>query len=235
MNTLNDIIEKLRELKNTGYIQTHRTGPTGIGKTLEDLLGITENNIAIANTTFAEIKSARKGAQSMLTLFTKAPSPPKANVSLLVRYGYTTPQSGGVKILHTTTWATEYNNLRGRIGFKVQVFRGKLSLVSATGEELGYWDEATLKHSFERKLHHVLYVLADWRSRGNMEEFWFNEASLLSGFNFESFTSAVNDGIICIDTRIGQYPDGSTHDHGTGFRILPDKLNLCFKHREQML
>jgi len=29
-----------------GFIKTHRTGYTGIGKTLEDLLGIIENNIS---------------------------------------------------------------------------------------------------------------------------------------------------------------------------------------------
>jgi len=49
--------------------------------------------------TFAEIKSARKGAQSMLTLFTKSPNPDEANSKLLDRYGYVTPQSAGRKIL----------------------------------------------------------------------------------------------------------------------------------------
>lgn len=235
MITLEDILQKLIDLKAIGYITTHRAGPTGIGKTLEDLLEIQENNIAISNTTFAEIKSARKGVQSMLTLFTKAPNPAEANSKLLDRYGYVTPQSAGRKILHTTTWATRYNSLRGHTGFKVQVAPNKLSLISASGEELGYWDEPTLRHSFEKKLHHVLYVLADCRGRGNGEEFWFNEASLLTGFDFDSFTTAVNNGVICIDTRIGQYPDGSTHDHGTGFRVFPDKLSLCFSERQQLL
>ena len=79
METLDDIIKKLREIKKRGYIKTHRAGQTGIGKTLEDLLGIEENNIPIANTTFAELKSARKGSGSMITLFTKSPLPSKAN------------------------------------------------------------------------------------------------------------------------------------------------------------
>jgi len=34
-----------------------------------------------------------------------------------------------------------------------------------------------------------------------------------------------------VDIRIGQYPDGRPHDHGTGFRVLPDKLDLCFSNR----
>lgn len=61
MITLEDILQKLIDLKAIGYITTHRAGPTGIGKTLEDLLEIQENNIDISNTTFAELKSARKG------------------------------------------------------------------------------------------------------------------------------------------------------------------------------
>jgi hypothetical protein len=235
MRTLEETVKRLAELKAKGYIKTHRAGPTGIGKTLEDLLGIEENNISIANTTFAEIKSARKGAKSMLTLFTKAPLPRKANAILLAKYGYVTPLTGGKRILHTTTWATGYNTLRERPGFKVTVSPGKVSLVSAKGEELGYWDESTLRDSFEKKLHHLLYILADCRGTGKEEEFWFNEAWLLSGFDFRGFTKALNEGVICVDTRIGQYPDGSTHDHGTGFRVFPDNLGQCFSNRKRLI
>jgi hypothetical protein len=235
MKTLNETLQRLRELKSKGYIRTHRRDQTGIGKTLEDLLEIEENNISISNTTFAEFKSARKGSQSMLTLFTKSPLPPKANTKLLDRFGYVTPLSKGRKILHTTVKATEYNMLKGEVGFKIDVKKDRLSLVSTSGEELGYWDESTLKKSFENKLRHVLYVLADSRGEGKDEEFWFNEVWLLSGFDFEGFMNAVRGGVICVDTRIGQYPDGTTHDHGTGFRVFPDKLNLCFSQRQKML
>ncbi|HOV22324.1 MAG TPA: hypothetical protein PLW95_06570 [bacterium] len=38
-----------------------------------------------------------------------------------------------------------------------------------------------------------------------------------------------------VDIRIGQYSNGKKHDHGTGFRVLPSKLDLCFKHREKVL
>ena len=38
-----------------------------------------------------------------------------------------------------------------------------------------------------------------------------------------------------VDIRIGQYPDGRPHDHGTGFRVFPDKLELCFSHRKRIL
>jgi len=71
-----------------GYIKTHRIGDTGIGKTLEDLLGISENNIAGPDFDIYELKSARKLTSSMLTLFTKVPQPKGANKTLLELFGY---------------------------------------------------------------------------------------------------------------------------------------------------
>jgi len=70
---------KIAQIKGMGYVQSHRKGPTGIGKTLEDLLGITENNIAGPDFAIYELKTGRKDSVSMVTLFTKAPMPANAN------------------------------------------------------------------------------------------------------------------------------------------------------------
>ena len=45
MITYPKLVKKLKAIKKIGYIKTHRVGNTGIGKTIEDLLGITENNV----------------------------------------------------------------------------------------------------------------------------------------------------------------------------------------------
>jgi hypothetical protein len=42
-----EFIQKLIQIKGMGFVESSRRGDTGIGKTLEDLLGITENNIAV--------------------------------------------------------------------------------------------------------------------------------------------------------------------------------------------
>ena len=77
--------------------------------------------------------------------------------------------------------------------------------------------------------------LLEIKDMGSNEKFWYNEAWLLSGFNFKNFVKLLRQGIIVVDIRIGQYPDGRVHDHGTAFRILPDKLDLCFKHRKRIM
>ena len=47
-----------------------RTGPTGIGYTLESELGISENNVSLPDFGSIELKSMRQGAKRLITLFT---------------------------------------------------------------------------------------------------------------------------------------------------------------------
>ena len=83
-----ELVDNLDQIKSDGWIKTHRSGNTGIGKTLEDLLGIRENNVPGPDTCGdIELKSASKTANSMLTLFTKSPDPSKANSNILSSYG----------------------------------------------------------------------------------------------------------------------------------------------------
>jgi len=246
MKGYQEIIEKLKIIKKASYVKTHRAGNTGVGKTLEDLLGIKENNIPGPNASVIELKSARKNASSMLTLFTKSPLPKKANSVLLKKYGYPSDKpphqfigSGGKgnerKELHTTINAKEFNKLKGIAGFKIAIKNKRLNLITPKNEVLGHWDKETLKKSFEIKLPKLLYVKAETKGKGSDEKFWFNEAWLLSGFNFDNFLKLLKQGVIFVDIRIGQYPDGRTHDHGTAFRVFPDKLDLCFKQRKRIM
>ena len=229
-----ELCRLLKEIESNGWVKTHRAGPTGIGKTLEDLLGIQENNVHGPDGEDWELKSARKNASSMLTLFTKSPLPPAANSILVERFGYSaTPTSR--KELHTTLNATTFNSLKGNVGLKVQIKNKRIEIVSEKLEVLGYWDEKTLKRSFERKLPKLVYVKADSRGKGEDEEFLFDEAWVLSKFSFGKFLKLLEEGVILIDIRIGQYPDGRPHDHGTGFRIQPSKLDLCFSNRTKII
>ena len=80
--TLDEFIARFKQIKNMGWVKTHRNGQTGIGKTLEDLLEIEENNIQGPDFGEYELKSARKNSNSMLTLITKSPDTKSANTKL---------------------------------------------------------------------------------------------------------------------------------------------------------
>jgi len=68
---LKEVISKLEEIKNKGFVPTLRHGSTGVGYTFETLFGVKENNIPIPDIGGrVEIKTIRKDSQSLITLFT---------------------------------------------------------------------------------------------------------------------------------------------------------------------
>ena len=233
MKTFDQLVEEIKKLKKIGFIKTHRSGNTGIGKTLEDELGIEENNFPGPDGITTELKSARKNSKSMLTLFTKSPDPHGINSELLKSFGY--PRTNGKLHLHTTVNAVEFNTLKGKTGFKIEIKDDKVNLVSKNKSLVPYWKKETLQKSFEKKYTELLYVKAESRLSGSNEEFHFNEAWLMKGFDFDNFIKLLKNGEIKVDIRIGQYSDGSPHDHGTGFRVFPDKLDLCFSKRKKII
>ena len=67
---LEDVRVKLSDIKKKGYVKTLRQGPTGIGKTLETLLGIEENNISAPDLGRIQLKAHRENHTGLITLFT---------------------------------------------------------------------------------------------------------------------------------------------------------------------
>jgi hypothetical protein len=245
-----DFLERINQIVKLQYVKSHRVGDTGIGKTLEDLLGITENNIAGPDFSIYELKSARKDSPSMLTLFTKAPLPDSANMNLLAAFGYAQRKKvenfkqltlGGIKMdeskillgdkeLHVTVDANQQNS----VGLKLKIGDYKVLIDNEKGI-VAYWDNKTLQNSFEKKYHKLIYVLADHKKENGMEYFWFNEAYLLEGFSFARFSELIKEGKLKVDIRIGHHADGRLHDHGTGFRILPKYLPQCFQKIDRIM
>src|SRR3990167_8604371 len=92
------LIEKLKEISAMGWIPNARHGNQGvIGNTLEDLLGIKENNLPIPNATEWELKTQRLGSSSLTTLFHIEPSPRAIRfipAVLLPKYGWAHKQAG---------------------------------------------------------------------------------------------------------------------------------------------
>lgn len=74
--TKESLINALIEIRNRGWIPNARPGNDGgIGNTLEDLLGIQENNLPIPNASEWELKCQKAETSSLTTLFHMEPSP----------------------------------------------------------------------------------------------------------------------------------------------------------------
>ena len=232
--TLDNLKKKLEIAKKSGFIPTHRTGDTGIGKTLEDMLLIKENNIPLCDIgEVAELKAYRRDASSMLTLFTLEPRPTGGDRDrfLLDNFGYSKRNNKRSKELHSTVTCDRYNNQ----GLKSLVEKDKISVLG-NGKNLNiYWDIEILEKKFKQKLPALVYVLADRKILKGKEHFHYNEAYFLSGFDFEHFKEMITKNFIVVDFRMYYRPNGSVRNHGTGFRVKIDKLYDCFSNKVRLI
>ena len=226
-----DIILELKKIKQKGYIKTKRRGPTGVGMTLESLVGIQENNISGPNGHQTELKSTRKTSMTPLTIFSKSPLPKGINQELCKKFGKST---NGKKQIYTTINAVTQNRVYGEPGLRLVVHKSKIIIEHHTDDKMSnpYWDKKTLQETFERKYaKYLLYVHAERRGHGMKEEFHYTKAWLIHGFSFSRFVKLLKEGHIKVDIRIGIDSDGKPHDHGTAFRIPESKFDRFFATR----
>lgn len=232
--TLAQIKKALKEISEKGWIRSRRLHDTGIGKTLEDYLGITENNIALPDFGVMELKSQRANAPSMITLFTKSPNG-ITNAEIRRRFGYPNPEFPNIKILHQTINIGRKNAM----GFhcKVNEKQGKL-FVLKNNKALGYYSLEFLRQKAVEKIGNgLILVFADCKKDRKHEYFHFKEAWILKDIEPKRFFAPSK-----YDIRLGVYHSGNKagqpHDHGSAFRLtrLTEKtFPFLFKTRKRIL
>ena len=216
--TVKRLKKQLEEIKGKGFIKTHRFHDNGIGKTLEDMLGIKENNFRLPDVGNVELKAKRIESDSMLTIATKSPEPRKVNKVLFNKYKYRDKEG------HFNLHSTVYGSRKNPQSFQVIFEKDKLVLKNKYKIE-AYWPVSIFDEVLKAKSDNILLVFAETKGKGKSpnEKFHYTEAYLLSNLNIKKFKSAVEGNKLKIDIRIGMYRTGKNkgkyHDHGTGFRI----------------
>ena len=227
--TIKTLEDSLKEIEKLKFVPTHRRGDTGIGKTLEDLLGIKENNIPLADLgSNIELKAFRKGSTSLLTLFTCEPKPEGGGRDklLLEKFGYKKRDNTRQKELYCTINSNTFNPQ----SLKLEVENGRIKLISNKENIDIYWTGEQLKERFLQKISKLIIVRADTKISDNgIEEFHFDEAYFLEGFSFESFRNMVSKGVISVDLRMHLRGNATVRNHGTAFRIRKNNLQQCFQ------
>ncbi|MBI3576609.1 hypothetical protein HY086_01045 [Candidatus Gottesmanbacteria bacterium] len=122
------LIEKLKQIATIGWIPNARKGNQGgIGNTLEDLLGIKENNLPIPNASEWELKTQRLNSSSLTTLFHSEPSPRAVRFVpqiLLPKYGWAHQEDGKKYANGEMSFRqTIHGQSRSDRGFKVVIDR----------------------------------------------------------------------------------------------------------------
>lgn len=232
-----DLRTELEKIHAMGYIPSVKQGDSGVGETLERLLGLPPTNaVGVPDCLYrsipTEIKAHRNSSVAMRTLFCAEPK--RANRAVTFRdligtYGY--PDDKGQPALRVTL-STEHSNPQG-LRLKANEAAGAIDMVDRTDKRLWWWTPDQFSPKLSKQL---LLVGADSRQSNTREEFLYRTATLYSSLDTTQFGRLVNDGSVTIDLRAYIKPDGSLRNHGTGFRIRDvSKLAACYRTAEQIL
>lgn len=220
---------KLQKVKEMGFVVSLRRGNTGIGYTLETLLGIAENNIKLPDFGTIELKSKRKTASTPVTMFTfNSGAWRLPQKDAILKYGYKDKQNRFALKCFVTTSANAQ-------GLSVAVENDVLKLRHADGTVVAEWQGADLAAYFRAKLPALALVLADAVTINGKEAFCYNEAYLLSNPTENTLLQSIEQGVILIDLRMHLNPNGSVRNRGTAFRIKETDLIDCFADKIKLL
>jgi hypothetical protein len=250
--TKEELIAKFKEIESRGWIQNYRKGNDGaVGNTLEDLLGIPENNLPIPNAAEWELKAQRANTTSLLTLCHMEPSPRAMKIVsniLLPNYGWK-HKAAGTKYPDTEKSFRATLNCRSYTdhGFTVNVNREEKRIeivfdstkcsdihkewLDGVKARVGsgdiivrpYWGFNDLFSKVGTKLINCFYVQAETKREAGEEYFHYNKVLMLKDVNLENFISGIEQGKIYVD-----FDARTGHNHGTKFRIHYQDIPILY-------
>ena len=247
------LIAKLKEISEMGFVPNARRGNAGgIGNTLEDLLGIKENNLPIPNAAEWELKTQRIDTTSLTTLFHIEPSPRAigfVSQVLLPKYGWAHKEDGKKYPKGEMSFRqTIHGQSPSDRGFKVVIDRKERKILisfdsgsvdirhkewlESVKKRVGlgelnpqpYWGFDDLEHKAGTKLLNAFYVQAEVKIERKKEFYHYTKVMMLQKFNFEGFLKALEEGKILVD-----FDARTGHNHGTKFRMRQDCLPMLYE------
>lgn len=225
--TLDEFRVNFARIRSLGFVRSLRRGPTGVGHTFEQLLGLNENNIALADIGFADIKAHRAGSSSMVTLFSADRGAWRINpLDAVRRFGARDNQN---RMSLFVTLARVPN----AAGLFLQIDEETISARHTSGEILAEWQLSYLAERFSRKFPALLLVTAATEMRDGIEWFHFTRAQLLTDTSPERIREAFIAGNILVDLRLYERTT-SARNHGTGFRAREDRLAALFRNVREL-
>ncbi len=236
-----------------GWIPNTRRGNAGsIGNTLEDLLGIKENNLPLPNAAEWELKTQRANTTSLTTLFHIEPSPRAVRFVpqvLLPKYGWPHEEAGKLYPKSEMSFRqTIHGQSRSDRGFMVVIDqRQRKILISFDAKSIDrrhkdwlksvrkrgglgeldpqpYWGFDDLEHKAGTKLLNTFYVQAEVKTERGREYYRYTKVMMLQKFSFDGFLKALEQGKILVD-----FDARTGHNHGTKFRMRQDCLPMLYE------
>lgn len=224
---------ELAKLKSRGWIKSLRESDTGIGKTIEEMLGVKENNLGQPDCryegNFVELKCHRLHSNSMITLFTLEPGVRNLNdVQLMKKYGY--KDSNGRQALKITLTTERFTPQHLKLVSEVE--KKQIAIVDEEGNKPWTWTTTDIR----LKLNNLCVIYADSKKEKGKEYFRVERSILAIGLDEKCLFRMIEQGLIKIDLRMHMKPNETSRNHGTAFRLTrwTDIID-CYKEQRTLL
>jgi len=239
-NAALELLDKLKKISSLGYIPTVTAGDTGIGMTLEKLLGIEPNVSTGPDYKGIEIKSKRlsknRAPKNRVTLFSQVPdwklSPIDSAWNLLSRFGYS-GRGGKFRLSHQMDTVKPNS-----IGFILQLDQKNDWLKQSFQDEtaipqslhLTTWEMDTLRERLRTKHQETFWVSATSKVGRQGESFHYIEVLHTKAPIVSNFEVLLETGVISLDYTMSAKDESkrTVRDHGYLFRIHPNDLPALF-------
>lgn len=225
-----ELLSKLKEICQLGYLPSAVSGDTGVGMTLEKYLGISPNSSKDPDYKGIEIKAARQKIinPNRVNLFAKTPDWGNSNFSanrLLYEFGY---MVDGRRQLYCTVKANKPNpqNLSFVVDDKKDVLIG-CAIIDGQMIPLVQWEMRLLRESLEAKHHETFWVKADVKREQGSECFHYNSVIHTRKPQTHLLSALLDSGVITMDYTLSE-KNGRVRDHGYLFKIKPEDVRLLF-------
>lgn len=237
-----ELLLKLKTISRMGFVNSLRSGSTGIGMTLETLLGIEANSSRTPDYFGIELKASRVGRSgrkksSRVNLFSQVPdwssSNCKSGLDILNKYGYLDDITNRLQL-----YCTLCNNPNPQ-GLYLQVDEANgildgLNKKEETIEEVVKWKTGKLQSELEKKHKQTFWVKAKNQTNpAGIEQFHYVEVERTQSPLSGNFGPLIDIGAITCDFTLSLVNKKSgngkrVNDHGYLFKIHPDNFDLLF-------
>jgi hypothetical protein len=232
ISTSEELLEKLTAIHNRGFIDSLKSGDTGVGFTLESLLGIKANSSKSPDYRGIELKAKRPSTNNRVNLFSLVPdwknSAIRSAKELVKEHGYFDPKRERNALYVTLNASPNAQGLYLEVDEDSGALRAKKT-ISNERQEVVLWSLTLLRQNLENKHAETFWVTAATRKAPTgVEQFHYKSVIHTRKPLVEYFETLIESSVITLDFTLHLRPDGTTRDHGYLFKIRPDSLDLLF-------
>jgi hypothetical protein len=226
--TKKELFERLRDIIVMGWMDmppanARYNGTGGPGNFLEDLIGLTAGNMDIADVIGWEVKYYT-AKTNLITLFHKEPGPEGVMRYMVSKYGWKDAQDR-LSFRHTINGRSDRFQVFDDAGYLVVRPFGGNGVVPM-------WSHDVLLGAVGAKLRKLLLV----QGEKDGQRVRFLNADAFEDLHLSLFILECCVGTVAVDFDVREASPGSTglRNHGTKFRIAPDRVCRIYRKKERL-